>query len=111
MAKKPQTSKSVKSIKASPAKAKKVVKATKAQKAPVKKAAKAKITKKTLINDLKAPRKALARKALAKSPAPHTGRLTSAEAPMPLKKAARSSGSKGYTPDQYKKFMEEKKSM
>jgi hypothetical protein len=37
--------------------------------------------------------------------------LTTAKAPKPPKKAAGSSGPKGYTPDQYKKFMEEKKSM
>ncbi len=111
MTKKPQSSKSVKSIKASPAKVKKVVKPSKVRNAPPKKAAKAKITKKTVSNDLKAPRKALARKALAKSPASHTGPLTTAKAPKPAKKTAESSGPKGYTADQYKKFLEEKKRM
>ena len=106
MAKKPQTSKSVNPIKASPAKVKKVTKPTKIQKSPAKKVTKAKPAKKTAAKFVRATKKAPA-----KSPASKKSPLTAAKAPKPSKKAAVSSGPKGYTPDQYKKFLEEKKIM
>lgn len=104
MSKKPQSSKSVNSTKASPAKVKKVTKPAKVQKRPVKKSVKAKPANKTVSKAFKA-----LKKVPAKSPKPRSGPLTTAKAPKPPKaprKAAELSGPKGYTIDQYKRFLE-----